>query len=302
MVSALKKKSKKYVDVTADAFDDIPNDEPEEEKEEKEEDDDKVDVNSIEVVVERIEGGLIGSLRIDNDINKPIFKKDDIVHIRAPQKFAKSDFVLYKSHDEYFLRRIIKYKQDDIYVAGDKEKEYHTIRKEDIIGKVIGRERGKKLLTMALVNRKQAYTFRKVNLAFLRLGNRVLDYEGEVNNEAFENAMQNIAAVQQEANKKVEYKIDIDLDSDLKSFMDPDLLVDQLEEANRQAQALAAADGEEYEYVEEEEYEEVEYVEEESEEEEVQEEEIIEEEKVETLEEKLAAEELEQSLIDDEAN
>ena len=74
----------------------------------KDEDDDKIDFNSMDVVVERVEGGLVGALRATDDINYPIFKLDDLISIRVPQKLGKKDFVLYKTQNEYFVRRIIK--------------------------------------------------------------------------------------------------------------------------------------------------------------------------------------------------
>ena len=114
----------------------------------KDEDDDKIDFNSMDVVVERVEGGLVGALRVTDDINYPIFKLDDLISIRVPQKLGKKDFVLYKTQNEYFVRRIIKYIDEDIYVAGDNEKEYHIIHKTDIVGKVISRERKNKSYCM----------------------------------------------------------------------------------------------------------------------------------------------------------
>lgn len=220
------------------------------------EDEDKVDVHSIDVVVERVEGGLVGSLRIDNNINKPMFKKGDYALLRAPSKLAIKDFVLYESHDEYFLRRIIKYKEDDIYVAGDNEKAYHIIRKEDIVGKVLSRERKNKRLSFSLTPKKKFYTFKKVKLARFRLGNRILDFEQESNIESLELASQSIETKNLFENK-AEIKYNIDLDSDLKSFLDPDVLVQEFrnsmnaapEEVEEQPQP-APQESEEVEYVE----------------------------------------------------
>ena len=220
------------------------------------EDEDKIDVHSMEVVVERVLGGLVGSLRIENDINKPLFKKGDYVLLRAPAKLAIKDFVLYESHEEYFLRRIIKYKEDDIYVAGDNEKAYHIIHKEDIVGKVLSRERKNKRLSFSLTPKKKLYTFKKVNLAPLRLGKRILDYEQESNIESFELAAQSIETKNLFENK-AEIKYNIDLDSDLKAFLNPDTLVLELRNSMNQAPveeevAQEVIEGEEIEYIEEE--------------------------------------------------
>ena len=215
------------------------------------EEEEKMDPNGISMVVERIEHGLIGSLRIEDGLNKPMFIANDIVHFRNPSRLQIKDFILYKSHDEYFVRRIIKYGESGIYVAGDNEREYRLVRKEDIVGKAIGRQRGSKYLSLSLKNSKPVYTFAMVNLAKIRLGNRVLGYEEEVNHEALEIAMSKVNVSNE---KPIEYKYDFDLDSDLSAFLDPDVLVQQLEEAK--AAELASAE----EYVEIEEYEE--YVEE----------------------------------------
>ena len=151
-----------------------------------EDEEEKIDIHSMEVAVERVQAGLIGTLRIEDDCNHPLFKKGDLVHIRYPSKLQIKDIVLYQSHDAYFLRRIIKTREDDIFVAGDNEKEYHIIQKEDVVGKVILRQRKNKMLSFSLAPKKRIYTFKKVNLAFLRLGNRIIDHEQEVTNESLE--------------------------------------------------------------------------------------------------------------------
>lgn len=194
----------------------------------KDEDDDKIDFNSMDVVVERVEGGLVGALRVTDDINYPIFKLDDLISIRVPQKLGKKDFVLYKTQNEYFVRRIIKYIDEDIYVAGDNEKEYHIIHKTDIVGKVISRERKNKRISFSINPKYRLYTFRKVNLAYFRLKNRTIDYEQEVINISLEKASITAQTLFQ---NKTEYKGSIDLDSELQSFINPDTLVLELKEA-----------------------------------------------------------------------
>lgn len=183
----------------------------------------KTDPHSMEIVVDRIEHGLIGALRIVDKINKPFFIPGDIVHLRIPARLQKGDFILYKVEEEYFLRRIIKFENEDIFIAGDAEREYHKIRKEDVVAKAIARERKTKWLTISgFVKKKKFYVFRKVSLAKLRLGNRVTTYDQDINNEAFEAAMQNME--QQAAEQKKQFVINIDLDSDLSSFLNPDEL------------------------------------------------------------------------------
>lgn len=203
-----------------------------EKKKDEEENYEKLDVNSINVVVDRIKGGLVGSLRIEDDVNKPLFKTGDIVHFRMPEKLQIKDFVLYKSMEHYFVRRIIKFKEYNIYVSGDNENMYRIIHKEDVIGKAIGRQRKNKYLSLSLGEKKKLYTFKKVNLAYFRLKNRVTDYESDINKEVLATATANLEVtpkLELQNEKPQEYKGSIDLDSDLKSFIDPDQLVRELE-------------------------------------------------------------------------
>lgn len=194
-------------------------------------DNDEVDIYSMPVAVERVEAGLIGNLKIDNDMNYPIFKKGDLIRLRAPSKLNKKDFVLYQTHDEYFLRRIIKFKEDGIYVAGDNEHEYHIIQKSDIVAKVLSRERKNKSLSFSLTPKKKLYTFKKVNMCKIRLGNRVSTYENDLNNESLELAQQAIENKTVFTNNTENYSTSIDLDSELSGFLNPDVLVQELREA-----------------------------------------------------------------------
>ena len=215
----------------------------------KAQEEEKIDLYSMEVAVERVEGGLVGTLRIDNDMNKPIFKKGDLVSLRRPTRLQIRDFVLYESHEEYFLRRIIKFVEDDIYVAGDNEREYHIIRQSDVVAKVISRQRKLKNLSFALTPKKKFYTFKKVNLAKLRLGNRVTNYEQETNDESLELAA--LAAEKQAQEAKQQYKYDFDLDTDLQSFINPDTLVMEIKNAMNAPQEESTEE-EEIQYVDEE--------------------------------------------------
>ena len=204
--------------------------------------DEHVDVNSKEVVVERVEHGLIGSLRIEDEINAPFFKANDLAFIRHPSKLEKKDYVLYKDHDDYFLRRVMKYNENGIYVAGDNEKSYHLIEKESIIGKVIGRQRKNKFKS---INLKPSisldiYTLIKYNLAYFRLKNRVIAYEDDINTEAFEIAKERFETVNEnKASTPVVIQQDIEkeLDSELNYFINPDDLVIELQK-EMQAEAI----------------------------------------------------------------
>lgn len=206
--------------------------------------DEPFDQNGLEHVIDRIEGGLIGSLRINSDRNYPLFKKGDIVHLRGPQRILKKDIVLYKDHDEYYLRRIIKYKNEGMYVAGDNENAYHVIRKEDIVAKAIARERGNSYLSLSLQQCNPLYTFIKVRLAFIRLGNRVIEHEQDLNTEALEVAKQVI--MEQEEIKELKMNLSNDgLEAELASFKDPNELVYELNKEKKNADSSQASDDDE---------------------------------------------------------
>ncbi len=229
-------------------------------------DEDKVDVHGMDVVVERVEGGLVGSLRIEDKTNHPIFKINDYALIRTPSRLLVKDFVLYNDNDNYYLRRIIKFKNDDIYVAGDHEKEYHIIHKQDIVGKVISRERKKKRMSFSLTPKKKLYTFRKVNLAYFRLKNRIATI---VDDSIIDPSILTLEQIQSGFENKTEQKINLDLDSELSSFLNPDTLVLELRQAMEGTpevveEEIVEEEAAEVEYVEEDvEAEAVEYVEEE---------------------------------------
>ncbi len=204
----------------------------------------EIDIYSMEVVVDRVTGGVVGTLRVNDDINEPIFKKNDFISIYRVNRVKPGDFVLYQSHEEYFVRRVIKFVEDDIYVAGDNEHEYHIIKRKDILGKVISRQRKLKVLSFSVAPKKKIYTFKKVNLSKFRLGNRITDYETEALEESLELAQERAKINATEVEKK-EYKYDFDLDSDLQSFLNPDTLVLELRKAS-------SMPDEEIEYVDEE--------------------------------------------------
>ncbi len=228
-------KKKTEDDFNQDLFEDIIDEAPQK-AESNQSEEEEFNPNSYEIVIDRVQHGLVGTFKIVNDdTNKPIFKNNDYVHFIAPARLEKKDFVLYQNHDNYFIRRIIKFENDDIYVAGDNEKEYHITHKEDVIGKAIGRQRKKKYISFALNPKKRLYTFKKVNLARLRLGKRVMDYDGDLSQESYEIAMQNLesnvssnAQGAQKAQPVAQIASDIDLDSDLASFLNPDDLVREI--------------------------------------------------------------------------
>lgn len=201
-------------------------------KETKENEEEKIDVNSKEVVVERLEHGLIGSLRIEDNINKPKFKKNDIVNFKYPSKIDKKDYVLYKDHDEYYIRRIMKYSDEGIYVAGDNEKNYHLTKKENIIGRAITRQRKNKVLSLNLntKNKTKIYDFFKFNLSYFRLKKRVVGYESDLFDEAYNQAIESLEkTVDSPINQTLQEDVEKELDSILNSFINPDDLVIEMQ-------------------------------------------------------------------------
>ena len=200
----------------------------------------------IETVVDRVEAGLVGTLYISNNMNKPFFKQGDLAHIRAGGRIQIGDFILYKDHEEYFLRRIIKYKDEDIYVAGDNENRYHTVQKDNVVGKVIARDRNHVHYSLA-VNKKTFYDFKKTKLVKQRLGNRVTHYEQDLLEESLLRAQ---LMAEEELNDTLTevtrinetYNLQgIDLDTDLAMFIDPDDLIKELRQAQQQEQLYAEA-------------------------------------------------------------
>ena len=189
----------------------------------KEEPEEEFDPNSLENVLNRVESGLIGSLRIEKNINWPLILPDDIVHLRAPQKIMIKDFVLYKAHNDYALRRIIKYKDDNIFVAGDNERAYRIIKRDDIIAKAIGKERNGSYSSFNLNHENSFYTFIKVKLARFRLGKRIIGAEEDINNESLEVAIQTLQDVKDDKALKEERYSNVEVD--LSGFTNPNDLV-----------------------------------------------------------------------------
>ena len=203
------------------------------EEELKEEEEDIFDPNSLENVLNRVNSGLIGSLRIEKNTNWPLLLPNDIVHLRAPQKIMIKDFVLYKVNNDYALRRIIKYDDDKIFVAGDHESSYHIIYQSDIIAKAIGRERRKKYSSFSLHHDHSFYTFCKVKLAFLRLGKRIIRADEDLINKSLIVAQNSLVDNKVLAIKEDEAIIEVDLSG----FTNPNSLVESYLLDHKQAEA-----------------------------------------------------------------
>jgi hypothetical protein len=190
---------------------------------------DEDDPNNLPIALERIKAGLVGTLLIKDNINKPMIKRDDLIHFRQSARIERGDFVLYSSHDEYFIRRVIKFEELNIYVAGDNENVFHIIHKEDVIAKGIGRQRGIKYLSFTLDKRRnRLYLFKKVNMANLRI-KKVNNYDDDQNQIALQNAIEKLNTLETEKVSQENDVIDFDMDAELKSFINPDYLAREVE-------------------------------------------------------------------------
>ena len=131
--------------------------------------------------VNRLESNHICSVEVLDDINAPIIKKHDIVHFIMSDKINTRDFIIYRNYDKFFIRRILKITNKGVYVAGDKEKKYHLINKNDIMARAVGREHNTRYLSFTLKHRRRLYTFTKTRISYLRIKNRITDYDEEMN-------------------------------------------------------------------------------------------------------------------------
>ena len=64
----------------------------------------EVDIYSMEVVVDRVTGGVVGTLRIEDNINYPLFKRGDFISIYRVNRIKPKDFILYQSAKNTIVR------------------------------------------------------------------------------------------------------------------------------------------------------------------------------------------------------
>ena len=57
----------------------------------------------IENVIERIEAGLVATYYIEDNINKPIIKKGDLIHFSRYVRLDIGDLILYCEENRYFI-------------------------------------------------------------------------------------------------------------------------------------------------------------------------------------------------------
>lgn len=168
--------------------------------------------------VNRLESNHICSVEVLDDINAPIIKKHDIVHFIMSDKINARDFIIYRNYDKFFIRRILKITNKGVYVAGDKEKKYHLINKNDIMARAVGREHNTRYLSFTLKHRRRLYTFTKTRISYLRIKNRITDYDEEMN----EITLKHLKANQNNTFKEEKIsKRDLKKNDDLNMFIDP---------------------------------------------------------------------------------
>lgn len=207
--------------------------------------------NGLDTVLARLSNGLVGELLINDDINSPYIKKGDIVVLKESTNLRLKDFVLYVYKEKYYLRRVLKIVDQEIYVAGDNEKEYHITKRSDIVAKGISRIRNNKYKSFNLKRKNQMYMFFKYNLQYFRFKSRIIRPENEEANEALEQALKANLSRNVFVNKTIESKISDELDNELINFIDPDTLVHELEEAMKEKENAENVEEEQTEEVEE---------------------------------------------------
>jgi len=181
-----------------------------------------LDVHEYELTdsqIDRLESNHICSIRVLDEINYPIIKKNDVVHFIMSDKINNKDFILYRNYDKFFIRRILKITNKGVYVAGDNENKYHLISKNDIVARAVGREHNTHYLSFTLKHRRRLYTFRKTRISYLRLKNRITDYDEEMNEITLKHLKANLNNnnIKEEKISKRELKKNNDLDM----FIDP---------------------------------------------------------------------------------
>lgn len=167
--------------------------------------------------VARLESNHICSVKVLDDINAPIIKRNDIVHFIMSEKINTRDFIIYRNYDKFFIRRILKITNKGVYVAGDNEKKYHLISKNDIMARAVGREHNTHYLSFTLKHRRRLYTFTKTRISYLRIKNRITDYDEEMNE---------ITLKHLKANLNNNYKEEKVSKKDLKKLDDLDMFID----------------------------------------------------------------------------
>ncbi len=209
---------------------------------------------SIEKVIDRLENGNVASYKALDELNRPIIRKDDIIQLKESEEYKKKNFVLYRFQDEYFLKRIVKIvvKKEKIevedngevnyytithttyYLAADKEKVMHVVSDEQILGRAIARQRGKKYYSLLNKHHRFLYNFFKVHFLFFRFkGNKAIDTDMQINYEAIKQAI--INTKKNNKSTDIKKKSIKDLKKDLAGFEDPNAFITRYHEEHLEA-------------------------------------------------------------------
>lgn len=178
-----------------------------------------------EAAANRLAGGFIAFLPIDDEINAPLLKPNDKVALLKVDRLHPRDFIFYEQKGHFFIRRIIQIKENSYFVCGDKEKEVRYVNQAEILGKIISRERGVKRLSFQLKRRKKFYTFKKMLKGKMLLRNHPI-YEDETSlSNTYELALQQ-KKKNEEEKKPVSPQItenskDLRLEKELSVFKSP---------------------------------------------------------------------------------
>jgi hypothetical protein len=176
----------------------------------------------IENVIGRINAGLVGTFYINDDVNKPLLKTGDLLHLKKYAKLEVGDIILYSEEDKYFIRRILRTKEEYIYVAGETENKCYRLTKDVVIAKAIARERNNKSLSFNDKKKKSLYRFKKVKLSYFRVKNRVIEYQQVLLDESIKLAKKNTIVETKKVDKNI---TNVNINVDLSDFKDPDLYV-----------------------------------------------------------------------------
>lgn len=178
--------------------------------------------NDLESILERLNCGYVAYLQIHSVMNMPLLLKKDIVALRKNEHYKVQDIVFYQIEDYYFLRRIVAVENGNYYVCGDNEYEVRVISFENIIARAISRERGKKRLSLILMNKKKVYSKAIIRKGKFRMKNHTLYDDKTTLTRVYDKALtanESVKTVSEE--KKPEMPLDARLSAQLVSFVSP---------------------------------------------------------------------------------
>ncbi len=191
------------------------------EKTENNEIQEQVPQDNMKQIVERLNYEYISYLHIQDNINFPLLLKGDIVALRKNDHYKVMDIILYQVKEYYFIRRIIAIDDNKYYVCGDHEYEVRIIHPNMIIARAISRERGKKRLSLILMNKKRIYSKTILRKGRLRMKKHLI-YDDESTLTNLYDQLKNTAKAVEEKVEKPQMQLDARLAAMLVGFKSPD--------------------------------------------------------------------------------